>query len=88
MLIDVTYDEVTLDACILDISAKLPEQVEQPSYYIENGELIITSGKVGKAAQNDETKQIVADALNNKNYIHVNLFVLLNLFFQYYRLVR
>ena len=56
--IDVTYDEVTLDACILDISAKLPEQVEQPSYYIENGELIITSGKVGKAAQNDETKQI------------------------------
>lgn len=66
--IDVTYDDVTLDACILDISAKLPEQVEQPSYYIENGELIITSGKVGKAAQNDETKQIVADALNNKNY--------------------
>ncbi|MGN1268153.1 MAG: peptidoglycan binding domain-containing protein, partial [Candidatus Aphodocola sp.] len=66
--IDVTYDEVTLDACILDISAKLPEQVEQPSYYIEDGELIITSGKIGKAALSDETKKIVEDALNNKNY--------------------
>ena len=66
--IEVTYDEVTLDACIIDISAKLPEQVEQPSYYFENNELIITSGKIGKAALNDETKQIVHDALNNKNY--------------------
>lgn len=69
--IDVTYDEITLDACILDISAKLPEQVVQPSYYIEDGELIITSGKIGKAALNDETKQIVHDALNNKNYNEV-----------------
>lgn len=66
--IDVSYDEVTLDACIIDISAKLPEQVEQPSYYFENGELIITSGKIGKAALNDETKQIVHNALNEKNY--------------------
>lgn len=66
--IEVSYDEVTLDACILDISAKLPEQVEQPSYYIEDGELIITAGKIGKAALSDETKKIVEEALNNKNY--------------------
>ncbi len=66
--INVSYDEVALDACILDISAKLPEQVEQPSYYIENGKLIITAGKVGKAAETDETKQIIINALNEKNY--------------------
>lgn len=66
--IEVSYDEIALDACIIDISAKLPEQVEQPSYYIEDGNLIITSGKIGKAASNDETKQIISDALNNKNF--------------------
>lgn len=66
--IEVSYDEIALDACIVDISAKLPEQVEQPSYYIEDGNLIITSGKIGKAALNDETKQIISDALNNKNF--------------------
>lgn len=62
------YDEIALDACIVDISAKLPEQVEQPSYYIEDGNLIITSGKIGKAASNEETKQIVKNALNNKDF--------------------
>ena len=66
--IDISYDEVALDACILDISAKLPEQVKQPSYYIEGSDLIITSGKIGKAAKSDETKEIVANALNQKNY--------------------
>lgn len=66
--IGVKYDEVALDACIIDISAKLPEQVEQPSYYIEDGKLIITSGKIGKSASNDETKQLVSNALNNKDF--------------------
>ena len=66
--IDISYDEVALDACILDISAKLPEQVKQPSYYIEGSDLIITSGKIGKAAKSDETKEIIANALNQKNY--------------------
>lgn len=66
--IDVTFDEEALEDCISDISAKLPEQVTQPSYYIEDGELIITSGKIGKAASNEETKGIVIDALKNKRY--------------------
>ena len=66
--IDVTYDEIALDACIINMSAKLPEQVEQPAYYIEDGKLIITSGKVGKAASNEETQTIVREALNNKDY--------------------
>lgn len=62
------YDEIALDACIVDISAKLPEQVVQPSYYIEGDELIITSGKIGKAASNDEMKSIINTALEEKNY--------------------
>lgn len=66
--VDVTFDEIELDACIVDISAKLPEQVIQPSYYIEDGKLIITSGKIGKAASNEETKQIVVQAMNDKKY--------------------
>ena len=69
--IDVTYDEIALDACIIDISAKLPEQVEQPSYYIEDGKVIITSGKIGKAALNDETQAIVKEALNSKKFNNI-----------------
>lgn len=67
----VTLDEIALHDCILDISAKLPEQVVQPSYYIEDGNLIITSGKIGKAASDEETRQIVIDALNSKKYNEV-----------------
>ena len=66
--IDVSFDEIALDSCIIDISNKLPEQVEQPSYYIDDGNVIITSGKIGKAAQNDETKEIVTKALNEKSF--------------------
>lgn len=66
--IKVNLDEIALDACIVDISAKLPDQVEQPSYYIDGSDLIITSGKIGKAASNEETKNIVIDALNQKNF--------------------
>ncbi len=66
--IGVSYDEVALEACILDMSSKLPDQVEQPSYYIEGKKLIITSGKIGKAADVEKTKEIVSNALNEKNY--------------------
>ena len=66
--IPVKYDEVAIDACIIDISTKLPEQVEQSSYYIEDDKIIITSGKIGKAASGDETKKIIIDALNNKDF--------------------
>lgn len=69
--IDVTFDDEALEKCISDISAKLPEQVIQPSYYIEDGELIITSGKIGKAASDKETKEIVIEALKNKKYKNV-----------------
>lgn len=71
IIMNVTFDEVALNGCIVDISAKLPEQVVQPSYYIEDGNLIITSGKIGKAAADEETRQIVVDALNSKKYNEV-----------------
>ncbi len=66
--IEVSYDKVALDACINDLSAKLPEQVIQPSYYTEGSSLIITSGKVGKTCNVEGVEEIVHNALNGKNY--------------------
>lgn len=69
--IEVSYDKVALDACINDLSAKLPEQVIQPSYYTEDGKLIITSGKVGKTCDVEGVEEIVHNALNGKDYNEV-----------------
>ena len=66
--IEVSYDKVALDACINDLSAKLPEQVIQPSYYTEGSSLIITSGKVGKTCNVEGVEEIVHNALNGKDY--------------------
>lgn len=69
--IEVSYDKVALDACINDLSAKLPEQVIQPSYYTEGDKLIITSGKVGKTCYVEGVEEIVHNALNGKDYNEV-----------------
>ncbi len=43
----VTYNKQLLTKYLEDISTQLPDAVVQSSYYIENNELIITSGKEG-----------------------------------------
>lgn len=66
--IEVSYDLEALDDCINDLSAKLPEQVIQPSYYTEGSSLIITAGKVGKTCNIEGVEEIVHNALNGKDY--------------------
>ena len=62
------YNEVELDNYMSNIEANLPDQLEQSSYYIENNNLYITSGKNGAGIYKDELKIKILDALQTINY--------------------
>ncbi|MBR3133103.1 MAG: VanW family protein [Clostridia bacterium] len=64
----VVYNDNLLNSCFEDISTKLPDQVVQPSYYIEGDTLIITSGKSGPTVDIDKAKEIIIKAIESTNY--------------------
>lgn len=59
-----TYDEKLLDDVVSDVSAKLPGGVTNYSYYIEDGNLIVTPGKEGVVAKADSLKEKVYIAID------------------------
>ncbi len=48
-----------------DISSQLPDKVTQSSYYIENSNLIITSGKEGNVVDIEATTDAIISAISN-----------------------
>ena len=62
-----SYNEEFIDIIIDDISSKLPDKVEESSYYIEGKKLIITSGKEGKIVDKDSLKKLVIQKLDEGN---------------------
>ena len=67
----VEYDDELLNKCFEQISNKLPNQVVQPSYYIDGDKLIITSGKSGPAVDIEKAKELVIDILEKNDYTGV-----------------
>lgn len=70
--IDYTYNEQLLENLIIDVAGKLPDAVEEPSYYIEDEKLIIEKGKKGNTVDKEEVKSklldIIKDTDLNKNF--------------------
>lgn len=62
------YNEKELEKYIENIQANLPDQLEQSSYYIENNNLYITSGKIGAGIYKDNLKIKILDGLQTINY--------------------
>lgn len=62
------YNEVELNKYIENIQANLPDQLEQSSYYIDEDNLIITSGKNGAGIYKEDLKTKILDALQTINY--------------------
>ena len=58
-----TYDEEILNSVIADINTKIPGALKEYSYYIENGNLIITPGKQGLSTQEERTKKQIITAI-------------------------
>ena len=42
---EINYKEDALENIAIEVSANVPDAVEEPSYYIEGSKLIITKGK-------------------------------------------
>ena len=55
--LEVTIDNEMLQQVVHNINNSIKEAIVQPSYYIENGKLIITSGKEGLKAEEEKLFQ-------------------------------
>lgn len=72
--VNLQYNSDKLDAYIDNISTQIPGLVEQPSYYIEDSNLIIVRGNSGVQLLQDETKNLVLsniDTLTDSNSIEM-----------------
>lgn len=67
------YNEDALDDYIDFLEVSLPDQVEQGSYYIDNNELVISTGKNGAGIYKDKLKKIVLESLQDVSYSHALL---------------
>lgn len=61
------YDDGLYEKKINDIASKLPDSVVEASYYIEDDELIIVSGKAGNSIKKDELKENILNSIKNIN---------------------
>ncbi|MBR2290654.1 MAG: VanW family protein [Clostridia bacterium] len=70
--IDITptfvYNEEAMDDYIDFLEVSLPEQVEQPGYYVEDDELIITTGSNGVGIEKESLKSILVSSLQDVSY--------------------
>ena len=62
---NLTLDEEALKASLSDISSKLPDTVKESSYYIEDGNLILTKGNTGNVIKVDEMANYIKDSIQN-----------------------
>ncbi len=67
---DVTLDKTSLSKNLQDMSAQLPDAVVQSSYYIENSELIVTSGKDGNVVDVDNTIKAIKQSISDFSCIN------------------
>lgn len=58
-----TINEDELKNSLSDISSKLPDTVIQSSYYIENGNLILTKGRTGNIVDVDEMAEYIINEI-------------------------
>jgi len=70
--IDITpafvYNEAAMDDYIDFLEVSLPEQVEQPGYYVEDDALVITTGSTGVGIQKEDLKEILIASLQDVTY--------------------
>lgn len=75
--IKLQYNEEKLASVVNNIALEIPGLVEQPSYYIENTELIILPGKEGLKLLQDETKNLIIETINNSSSFNIELPVII-----------
>lgn len=69
--IDYLYNEELLDLFIDDLSSKIPGVVVNPTYYIEDKNLIINQGTDGISVKKEVLKEKILKEILNRNYENV-----------------
>ena len=67
------YSEEALDEHLLSIETKLPDQLEQSDYYIEDDKLIIVNGKIGAGIYFDPLKKDIVSSLKDMSYSNISI---------------
>lgn len=62
------YNEEALDDYMALLEVSLPEQVEQAGYYVEDDELVITTGANGVGIKKDDLKSLLVASLQDVTY--------------------
>lgn len=62
------YNDEMLTMYLENIESNLPDQLEEPSYYIEDEELIITNGKDGVGIEMTPLKQMIIDSIYDLSF--------------------
>lgn len=66
-----SYNEEALQRYLEDVEAKLPDQLEQTGYYLEDDdELVITMGHIGAGIYIDDLKKEIVDSLQTAEHIN------------------
>lgn len=65
------YNDDFLNEFVDDISSKIPGLVVNPSYYIEDGNLIINQGKDGIVVKKEELKELILNSIENRKYENI-----------------
>lgn len=65
--VDLKYNEEKLEYIVNNIGLELPGIVEQPSYYIENNELRVLTGKEGIKLLQNETQNLILSTIESKS---------------------
>ena len=72
------YNEDALTDYFETIETYLPDQLEQPSYYVEDDKLYVTNGKIGAGIKFEELKQEILNAIQDisfpKKYIDIPIY--------------
>lgn len=75
--ISITINQNTLANIIEDLSSSLPDKLIQSSYYIDNNNLVLTSGTAGKTIDNELLNNNIYlclnDLTNNENLIQISV---------------
>ena len=62
------YNEEALVSYLETIETYLPDQLQQPDYYIEDDELIITNGVIGAGIKIEELKNTIIDKVQDVSF--------------------
>ena len=65
------FNEDTINSIVDEVATSIPGLVTQYSHYIENDNLIISSGKDGIQVEKDELKKLIINNLKNRNPLNI-----------------